>query len=218
MNKLSILIVDDQKLFAQSLKIVLSSVAEIKADVTVVNDGESAITKSKENNYDLIICDVWMPGTDGISVVQTIREKNKNVKIIMLSSYSYDKYFKSALREGANGYLLKDISPEELTKAIIKVLSGQNVIDNEIIDYMKGNIPPKKNTEYFAAIDKLTQREKEVLSLIGKGFSNEEIANKICLSEHTIRNYISSINDKLETNSRFEAMRLAIEHHIDSFI
>lgn len=219
MRKLNLLIVDDQNLFAKSLKIVFDAYPDDFDSIIVAENGYKAIDILKEASVDVILMDVWMPEIDGIKAVSMIRDFNKTTKIIMLSTYGYDKYVRSALKTGADAYLLKDISPDELISSIKRVFKGQKIISREILEHQEGN-PDTKNQklDYPKALDTLVQREKEILALIGKGYSNEEIADKLCLSEHTVRNYVSSINSKLETRNRFEAMRLAIEYNIGSLL
>jgi DNA-binding NarL/FixJ family response regulator len=216
MKKIDVLIVDDQNLFAQSLKIVLESYREQFGQIKVVVDGFDAVETLKRLPFDLVIMDVSMPKMDGIKVVQEIRKFNTCVKILMLSSFAYDKYVRSAFKVGANGYILKDSSPDDVVKAIKDINMDKRVISKEISDYFSGNVPQtEKKFEYPEIFQELTSQERKVLSLMSKGFSNDDIAEKMFLSEKTVRNYISSINDKLQTKDRFEALRLAIEYNID---
>ena len=219
MKRINIIIVDDQKLFAHSIKVVLDSNPEINGFITVVNTGAEAIEEIKQKQYDVAIVDVWMPELDGITTTQEIRKLDDKIKIIMLSSYGYDKYVKAAFRNGANAYLLKDISPKDLLNAIIKVYNGNKVISKEISDYLEGkNHDISPNFGYPSVVDSLSKREKEILVSIGKGLSNDEIAQSLYISEHSVRNYISLLYDKLGTKNRFEAMRFAIENHIETLI
>jgi DNA-binding NarL/FixJ family response regulator len=216
MKKIDMLIVDDQKLFAQSLKIVLESYREQFGQISVVMDGSEVVETLKRTPFDLVIMDVYMPNMDGITAIKEIRKFNTSVKILMLSSFAYDKYVRSAFSAGANGYILKDSGPDDVVKAIGDINMGKRVISKEINDYFSGKIPQiEKKYSYPEAFRELTAQERKVLSLMSKGFSNDEIADRMFLSEKTIRNYVSTIIDKLQTKDRFEALWLAIEYNID---
>ena len=143
MRKLNLLIVDDQNLFAKSLKIVFDAYPDDFESIIVAENGYKAIDILKEASVDVILMDVWMPEIDGIKAVSMIRDFNKTTKIIMLSTYGYDKYVRSALKTGADAYLLKDISPDELISSIKRVFKGQKIISREILEHQEGNRPDR---------------------------------------------------------------------------
>jgi DNA-binding NarL/FixJ family response regulator len=216
MENIKVLIADDQKLFAQSLKIVLENYTPLFETIRIANDGIEMLSIMEKEEFDLIIMDISMPNMDGIKAAQEIRKMGLQTKILMLSSFGYDSYVRASFNLGANGYILKDSSPEELIKAINDIFDEKRVLSREIADYLNGKLPKTESKFKYPEIFKeLTSQERRVLSLISKGFSNDEIAEKLFLSGHTIRNYISSINDKLGTKDRFEALRMAIEYNID---
>jgi DNA-binding NarL/FixJ family response regulator len=216
MKKIKTLIVDDQKLFAKSLKIVLENYTHLFETIQIANNGIEMLSIMKNEDFDLIIMDVSMPNMDGIKAVQEIRKMGRKQKILMLSSFGYDAYVRASFNLGTDGYILKDSSPEELVKAINDIFAGKKVLSPEIADYFHGKISETESRfKYPEIFWELTNQERKILSLISKGFSNDEIAEKLFLSGHTVRNYISSINDKLGTKDRFEALRLAIEYNID---
>lgn len=217
MSKLKILIVDDQKLFADSLgKVILSDRKSIES-VTVETDGSKVLKYLMEETPDLILMDIHMPGMDGIELTRSIHKKYPRIKILMLTTFGYDDYVKDALNYGAVGYLLKDISSEELLASINAASQGLRIVSPKV---MEGTYKLKSHRSEPQSIPdwyyQLTHREKEILILVQKGFSNEEIADQINLSVQTVKNYLSTIYDKLDVKNRFQAMRLAMEYKVDT--
>ncbi|MDL2229048.1 response regulator transcription factor [Treponema sp. OttesenSCG-928-L16] len=222
MKKISVLITDDQKMFAQSLKIVLESYHDIFERILIAKDGIEMLEILSRDSFDIVILDVSMPNMDGIKAAQEIIKKerdNRKTKILMLSSFGYETYVRASLNFGADGYILKDSSPEELITAITDIFNGKKVVSKEISSYMNRHQASIQfgNPAAEDIFKELTKQERNVLSLLSKGYSNSEIAEKLFLAERTIRNYTSSIFDKLDVKDRFEALRLAIEHNIDLF-
>jgi DNA-binding NarL/FixJ family response regulator len=213
-----ILIVDDQKLFAESLKKVLLAEDASVTSVSLALNGEEALQKLREDLPDVVLMDIHMPVMDGIEATRLIHRKYPSVKILMLTTFGYDEYVKAAIDKGAVGYLLKDISSTELLASIRAAQSGVRIISPQVLEGIAGT--PRRTVERQAAppwLRELTGRERDILSLVVRGFSNEEIAEKIFLSLQTVKNYLSSIYAKMGVENRFRAMRLAMEHKIDRF-
>jgi len=213
---MTILIVDDQKLFADSLKKVLLSEDKTVEDVALAYNGAEALAEMQKKIPDVVLMDIHMPVMDGIEATRLIHRKYPGVKILMLTTFGYDEYVKAALDKGAVGYLLKDISSDELRASIRAAQDGVRVISPQVLEGIAGlprrapdapRVPPW--------LRDLTGREKDILVLAMKGFSNEEIAERIFLSLQTVKNYLSSIYGKLGVENRFQAMRLAMEFKID---
>jgi RNA polymerase sigma factor (sigma-70 family) len=169
-----------------------------------------------------------MPEMDGVEAVRRIKKLHPSIKIIMLSTYQEDVYVHSALKEGASGYLLKDISPTELIAAIRALGGGVMQISPEIVQHLiqqrynpqpllripRGYGNPKNqadkfNKNTFEWLDELTPREREIFTLLAIGYDNEQIAEKFGLAIQTVRNQVSTIYSKLEVKDRFEIIRLA---------
>jgi len=217
MKKLKILIVDDQKLFSDSLKRVILAEGDDVASVSTALNGEAALREIQNSVPDIILMDVHMPVMNGIEATQIIHKRYPAIKILMLSAFGYDEYVKAALKNGAIGYLLKDISSSELLTSIRGACSGLRIISPRVLDGMSGRTRNKKRQSTLPAwFNDLTGREKDILLLVMKGYSNEEIAEMICLGLQTVKNYLSSIYAKLGVKNRFQSMRLAMEHRIDS--
>lgn len=216
-----ILLVDDQPLFVQSLRMSLENYTDDFQVVGIAKTGTSAIQMALESEIDVILMDVHLPDINGVVATSRILEKKPSVRVVMLSTYDEDEYVREALRIGASGYLLKDISPTELIAAIRALHSGLVQISPKIaaklINTMYNGTSPKipEVSSRFEWFDTLTSREKEIFGLIATGFDNQQIADHLQLAEQTVRNNISTIYSKLEVKDRFEIIRLAnkIQYH-----
>jgi len=226
MGKLKILLVDDQSLFAESLRTFLNNYAEDMSVVGIARNGREAVDMAESLKPDVILMDIRMPEMDGVEAVRQISPRFPDIKIIMLSTYKEDALVRSALLAGACGYLLKDISPTELIAAIRALKSGVVQISPDVAQslvHAQYNVDEgKPSSEPFAPISKtvtednpfkwlgqLTNREREIFTLIATGYDNDQIAEKLHLAEQTVRNQVSTIYSKLGVKDRFEIIRLA---------
>ncbi len=208
MAKIKILIVDDQKLIRQGLKTLL----ELEDDFKVVGElsnGKEVVSAYERLKPDVVLMDIRMPEMDGVQATRAIVTQFENAKIIILTTFNEDEYLFEAIRAGAVGYLLKDVSSEELSKAIRVVHSGGALIQPDVA---------KKLLKEFSSLEKpvksnlnidLTDREKEIVILISRGLTNSEIADKLYLSEGTIKNYITNILAKLGAKNRASLVEIA---------
>jgi DNA-binding NarL/FixJ family response regulator len=225
-TKLRILLADDQILFAESLKTFLNNYAEDMNIVGIARNGKEALDMAMELTPDIILMDIRMPIMDGVEAVQAIKPKFPDIKIVMLSTYDEDTFVHSALRAGASGYLLKDIFPTEFIAAIRALSSGVMQISPEIVRRLievryapspehkktegaKAPLPPENGDETFEWLKELTGREREIFTLIARGYDNDRIATELNLALQTVRNQVSAIYSKLEVKNRFEIIRLA---------
>ena len=226
MEKLEILLADDQSLFVESLKTFLNNYAEDMNVIGIARNGREAVDMAATLKPDIILMDIRMPEMDGVEAVWQIKSRFPNIKIIMLSTYKEDELVRSALLAGACGYLLKDISPTELITAIRALKSEIIQISPEVaqnlvrVQYSAGKegLPfgyPERGSEVIAEkeqfkwLEQLTNREREIFTLIATGYDNDQIAEKLFLAEQTVRNQVSSIYSKLGVKGRFEIIRLA---------
>ena len=212
-----LLLADDQKLFVESLKRVIESEAPDINIVGIANDGRDAIDMARALAPDLVLMDIRMPRMDGVEAVQAILREKPDLLIVMLTTYNDDSYVYNALRLGARGYLLKDMSPDRLIEAIRSVKRDTVMLapDIALSAAARRTFGPRPAPEWFRH---LTDREKVVLSLVAQGFSNKEIGERLRLGDQTVRNYISEIYSKLDVRDRFEAMRIAIEADLGSLL
>lgn len=218
MEKLKILLVDDQILFAESLKTFLVNYAPDIEVLGISQNGKEACDFVQNKKPDIILMDVHMPVMDGVEAVKNIKANFPEIKIIMLSTYDEDEYVRSALLSGASGYLLKDISPTELIISIRALNAGtlqispsiaQKLIQNTYVEAENTSQTSNMDFNKFEWLNTLTKREREVFTLIATGHDNEEIAEKLDLALQTVRNQVSTIYSKLGVKDRFEIIRLA---------
>ena len=216
-----ILLADDQPLFVESLRMSLESYGDDISIVGIARNGSEAVALAESLSPEIILMDVHMPVMNGVEATGKIKEKNPAIKIIMLSTYDEDEYVREALRHGAIGYLLKDISPTELIAAIRALQSGivqmSPQIASKLIKQMYDETSPKyeESRQRFEWFETLTAREKEIFGLIATGYDNRRIAERLGLAEQTVRNNISTIYSKLDVKDRFEIIQLAnkIQYH-----
>ncbi|ADK83178.1 response regulator transcription factor [Sediminispirochaeta smaragdinae] len=206
-----ILIADDQELFAESLKTLLTTYTDDIEIVGIAENGRKAISWVENTTIDIILMDVKMPELDGVEATKIILQSHKSIKVVMLSTFKEIDFVKRALRYGALGYLLKDISPTELIASIRAAYNGATQISPAIAaNIVESKYTDKDNNgtsiEWYKD---LTKREKEIFKLISRGYDNTEIADELCIAYQTVRNYVSSIISKLGIKNRYEIIKLA---------
>lgn len=203
---IKVLIADDQELIRQSLQIVLETKEGIEV-VATAKDGLEVINLVRKEKPDVILMDVRMPEMDGVQCTKIIKDTYPQVKIIILTTFDDDKFVFSALKHGASGYLLKGISMDELEKAIHTVYKGGAMINPEIASKVVDLFSEMAQSNYDIMIeaqnvDELTDTEWNIVKYVGRGMSNKEISAKMSLSEGTVRNYLSTILNKLNLRDR----------------
>ncbi len=205
-EKIKILIADDQKLIREGLKVLL----ELEKDFVVVGEasnGEEAFELYIKLKPDIVLMDLKMPKMNGVEGIIKIKEAFPQAKIIILTTFDDDQYVYEGLKSGALGYILKDTSIEKLSESIRTVYNGGALIEPSITKKILSELSkiekPKKSKEEL--IEELSLREVEILKLIAKGYTNQEIANKLFLSVGTVKNYVTTILEKLEAKDRTEA-------------
>lgn len=213
MNKIRILLVDDQILFAESLKTVLETRGENLEVVSIASNGKEAIKMNDIHKPDLILMDIRMPEMNGVEATKTIRENDSDVKIIMLTTFDDDEYIHDALEYGATGFLLKNTPPSELISSIYAARNGLVLISPSVAKHltngMGSNIKNKKKIEKSPDwLLKLSKREKQVLQLLAQGMDNREIAETLYIAEQTVKNHVSLIYSKIGTHDRRDTINM----------
>jgi two-component system NarL family response regulator len=215
-DRLRVLIVDDHALFRRGLQMVLRQEEDIDV-VGEAGDGHEAVEKAQELMPDVVLMDVRMPGQSGIQATEQIKDLIPHAKILMLTISDEEADLYDAIKAGASGYLLKEISIDEVADAVRSVWSGQSRISPSMAS--------KLLTE-FAAMSKraderqqlpaprLTDREMEVLRLVAQGMNNRDIAKELFISENTVKNHIRNILEKLHLHSRMEAVVYAVREKL----
>ena len=213
-----VLLVDDQPLLRTGFRLIL----EAEPDVTVVGeagDGTSALEQSRALLPDVVLMDIRMPGVDGIEATRRIaREAASGThvpRVLVLTTFDLDEYIVEALRAGASGFLLKDVPPDDLVQAIRVVASGDAIVapsvTRRLLDKFASRLPSAYERSTPPQLDRLTERELEVLRLIARGMSNAEIAAKLVVSETTVKTHVGNVLTKLSLRDRVQAVVLAYE-------
>lgn len=188
---IKIVIAEDQRMLLGAL----GSLLNLEEDMEVVgqaSNGEDVLTLVKKLQPDICIMDIEMPGKSGLEAAEEL--KGENCRVMILTTFARSGYFQRALKAGVRGYLLKDSPSEELANSIRSVMAGRRVFAPELMD------------DVYSEENPLTEREMDVLGLVADGKNTKEIANQLCITIGTVRNYISTIMDKLGVSNRIEAI------------
>ena len=209
-----VLIADDHALFRRGLTIVLEAEGDIEV-VAEAADGEAAVTKVGELAPDVVLMDVRMPHLDGIEATRRIREAFPMTRIIVLTVSDEQDDLLDAVKAGANGYLLKEVSIEEVADAVRAVMVGQSLLSPAMAAMLIaefGSLAPVSEQVETAAAARLTGQELEVLRRVARGLTNDEIARELSVTESSVRNHVANILGKLQFRSRVEAALVAREN------
>lgn len=188
---ITIIIAEDQRMLLGAIGSLLSLEEDMKV-VGMASNGDEAVALAKELQPDVCIMDIEMPGKTGLEAAEEL--KNSHSKIIILTTFARSGYFQRALKAGVSGYLLKDSPSEELASSIRQVMNGKRIYAPELMD------------DVYSEENPLTEREMDVLGLIAEGRNTKEIAGQLSITTGTVRNYISTILDKLHVTNRIEAI------------
>jgi len=206
--KIRVMVTDDQRLMREGLQTILSLEPDI-AVVGLAENGKDALDQILSLQPDVVLMDIRMPIMDGVECTRLIKQLHPNVRVLILTTFDDDEYIIEALRNGASGYILKDLSGEKLVMAIHDAYRGDSVLQNGIAAKAISHISAPSR---MPPTGSLTYREKDVLRLVGKGMSNTEIASNLFISEGTVKNYISNLYSKLELTDRTKLALYAIKH------
>lgn len=208
---INVMIADDHSIIREGLKQLL----ELEGDFKVIAeacDGLECIDKLEIITPDVLLLDINMPNMDGLEVLQKMKEKRMKIKVLVLTVHNEVEYLLKAVDIGVSGYLLKDSGSEELKKAIHAVVIGENYIQPNLIPVLNAKMIDRDKD--VLKIEALTKREVEVLKLVSFGMYNKEIAEKLNISERTVKNHISNIFKKIEVSDRTQAAVFAIRNNL----
>ena len=215
-----ILLVDDQILFREALRTLISEQTDMGV-IGEVGDGASALDSVKRLNPDIVLMDLRMPIMGGVEATRKITETNPEVKVIMLTTFDDDELIFEGLKSGAVGYLLKDVSSERLFDAIRAAYAGEYVLHPSVTGKVVAEISrlrrDKPQISEKEPIERLSERELEILGLVAKGSSNKEIAKILFIAEGTVKNHMRNILSKLDARDRMQAVIKAKEVGIIDF-
>ena len=206
-----VLICDDQVIVCEGLEAILSSDSEIEV-VGLAHDGQEALEMVSALKPDIVLMDLKMPGMNGIQATNRISRDYPEIKVLVLSTYGADEWVFDAIRSGASGYLLKGTPRGTLLDAVKGTARGKTFIDPSVGGKLFTHIAQRGTPPKTSVIADLSEREREVLSLLAQGYTNTEIAERLFLSNGTVRNYVSSIFTKIDVADRTQAAVFAMRY------
>ncbi|MDI6715402.1 MAG: response regulator transcription factor [Actinomycetota bacterium] len=210
MGKIRILLAEDHVLVRESLRQYLERDPNLEV-VGEAGDGEQMVSLASQLKPDLIIADIAMPKINGIEATKQVKAIDSSIPVLILTAYDLDQYIFPLLEAGAAGYLLKDISGQELIDSVYRVSKGDSVLHPTIMKKVMQRFRNTGTGAGYQSLDLLTEREVEVLKLAARGKSNKEIADDLSLSVRTVEAHLGHIFSKLDVSSRTEAVILAIK-------
>jgi DNA-binding NarL/FixJ family response regulator len=206
-DPIRILLVDDQRLMREGLRILL----ELESGLEIVGeagDGQAGLDAYEALRPDVVLMDVRMPGMDGVEATWRLRERWPDARVVILTTFDDDEYVFEGLRAGAMGYLLKDVSGHDLAEAVRTVAAGGVLIEpsvaRKVVAEFARVAPPARAADAGLA-EPLTEREREILELLALGLNNREIADRLGLASGTVKNYVTTILQKLGVRDRTQA-------------
>jgi DNA-binding NarL/FixJ family response regulator len=211
---LKVIICDDQAIVRDGLEMLLKLEGDIEV-VGLAQDGAEAVEMADTHTPDLVLMDLKMPGMNGVEATRHIRSHHPETKVLVLTTYDDDQWLFDAIRAGASGYLLKDTPRAKVIEAIRGTVAGQAYVDPAVAGKLLDQAASQQVSQPTQITDKLTGREEDVLRLMAHGLTNTEIAERLHLSEGTVRNHVSAIFAKLGVSDRTQAAIIAIRHGLD---
>lgn len=211
-KQINVMVADDHSMVKEGIKQILELDGDIKVNAEA-GSGRECIDILDEKNTDVLLLDINMPNMNGLQVLQYLREKKTNVKVLILTIHNEVEYLVRAVEIGVDGYVLKDSDSTVLKKAIFTINKGDSFIQPELTPLLKKRLEDK-STRPKLIEEKLTRREIEVLKLLAEGLFNKEVAYTLNISEKTVKNHVSNIFKKINVSDRTQAAVYAIKHNI----
>lgn len=209
---MNIVVVDDDRIVADSLKTILEASGNINV-IAIGCSGAEAVELYEKHRPDVLLTDIRMEGMTGLEAGEMILSKDKNARILYLTTFSDDEYIVKALNMGAKGYILKQ-DFKGIAPAIETVMNGQNVFGDSVISRLP-SLMQKSRSDFNCHEYDISEKEREIIELVSEGLSNKEIASELYLSEGTVRNYLSGILEKLELRDRTQLAIFYYNNMID---
>lgn len=210
-KKVRVVIADDHAIIRDGLRSLISSTKEFEV-IGEAEDGRRAVESVETLKPDLVLTDISMPKMDGIDLIEAVKKHSPRTKIVALTVHRGEEYILAVLKAGADAYVLKDASYGELMMAIRSVLKGKHYISPEVSgNLIEGYLDGRKDRKELLIRELLTRREREVLKLIAEGYTNQEIAESLYISIHTVETHRHHLMDKLEVHNTAALIALAIE-------
>jgi DNA-binding NarL/FixJ family response regulator len=204
-----VLIIDDHPIVRRGLKEILQAEGDLK--VMEASEGTEGLRLMKEHSFRLVILDLDLPGTNGLDLLKEIRRSHKKTRVLVLSMYPEDQFAVRVLRAGASGFLSKDAAPEQLSKAIRKILHGSTHISERTADLLLQRLGDRQDAHLH---EKLSDREFQILCLLGQGKTTKEIATTLTLSPPTVSTYRARILDKMHLRTTADLVKYAVQNKL----
>ncbi len=216
MAKIKVLIADDIMILRQGLKAVLEQDEEIEV-VSLAQNGKEAFEKCKIHRPDVVLMDMRMPDYDGAFGIRSIKENCPGIKVLVLTTFDDDETIEKAVQSGADGYILKELEDAKVISSVKSVYDGMSIFGSRIYQVMKSKMdqPAAAAPVDTGIAEELTDREKDVLRLVAKGYDNKEISAELYLAEGTVRNLVSRLLEKLDRKDRTQLAIYAVKHGLD---
>ena len=209
-----VFLVDDQQLVRTGFRMILQDEPGIEV-VGEAADGRAALDAAARLRPDVIVMDLRMPVMDGVEATRRLNAAPSPPRVLVLTTFDADEYVVEALRAGASGFLLKDVTPADFVSALRLVAAGDALlapsVTRRLLDKFRDRLPAPADTARHERLKELTERELEVLRLLARGLSNREIADELVVAEPTVKTHVSHVLDKLELRDRAQAVVLAYE-------
>jgi two-component system, NarL family, response regulator LiaR len=205
------MLVDDHELVRQGIAAMLNAASDLQV-VGEARSGREALEVARRELPDVVLMDVKMPDMDGLEATRKLKEERSRTAVIMLTMHDNPSYLRDAVRAGAAGYLLKDVSKDELVDAIRQVATGGAFIESQMLKGMLSEMKPGSAGAQTGVGKNLTKREREILALVAEGMSNREIADKLVLSPETVKSHVAAILEKLNVSDRTQAAIFAVRN------
>jgi len=207
---ISVLVADDQPLVRGGFRMIIDERDDLEL-VGEAEDGEQAIALVRELDPEVVLMDVRMPTLDGVEATRRLVEAGMRARILILTTFDLDEYVYAAIRAGASGFLLKDVQPSELVDAIRVVAAGNSLFGPAATQRLLERFTAPRADAAVPAVEQLTDREQEILRLLAQGLSNSELAERLYVSETTVKSHVSAILRKLGVRDRVQAVIAAYE-------
>ncbi|MBH0230298.1 response regulator transcription factor [Halobacillus yeomjeoni] len=207
---INVMLVDDHAVLRDGLKNIIETEEDIHVVGEAVN-GQQFMELLPECEPDVVLMDINIPDKNGIELTGMLKKNHPDIKVLVLTMHSHDEYFMAAIREGADGYLLKDLPSDQVVEAIRTVAKGESIIDPSMTKKLLGFYNQKEESSQQS---ELTEREKEVLICLVSGMSNKEIGEKLYISDKTVKIHVSKIYKKLNVKSRSQAIIHAVQNQL----
>ena len=205
-----VLLVDDEELVRSGLRLILSTEPDLEV-VAEAADGELALTMAELHQPDVVMLDIRMPGLDGIEVARRLAASGSPARVVVLTTFDNDEYVYGALRAGASGFLLKDAPATQLVSAIRAAAAGDAVLAPSVTRRVVDELGRRQAPVAIQRLDVLTDRERDVLTLMAEGCSNAEIGDRLFITEGTVKTHVARILVKLGVRDRLQAVVLAYQ-------